>query len=180
MNKAVFFDRDDTLIKDVPYNGDPDRVVLMPGARKACCVLKELDFNLFIISNQSGVGRGLISREQVQAVNQRLLDMLGDSLISDVYCCFDVPGDGKVSCRKPSPKMLLQAAKEHNLDLENSIVIGDKLSDVRAGKNAGCFAIYLNTRDDRLSLAAAQDEADYCATELAEAVAWVERLLGKV
>jgi len=176
MIKAVFFDRDDTLIRDVPYNGDPDSVVLLPGARAACRALKSLAFQLFIISNQSGVGRSLISKEQVQAVNQRTLDLLGGSLFTDVYCCFDLPEILGETCRKPSPLMLFQAAKEHNIDLEKSILIGDKLSDVKAGKSAGCFTIYLNTRDDSDSLAAAQGEADCVANNLAEAVLCIKRL----
>lgn len=176
MNKAIFFDRDDTLIKDVPYNGDPGSVILMPGARSACRTLKTLAFQLFIISNQSGVGRGLISREQVQAVNRRMIELLGDSLISDVYCCFDPPGAAEESCRKPSPKMILQAAKAYSIDLGNSIVIGDKLSDVRAGKSAGCFALYLNSRDDSDSLAAARKEADYVANTLHNAVDWIKKM----
>ena len=174
MNRAVFFDRDDTLIKDVPYNGDPERVVLLPGARKACRDLKALAFQLFIVSNQSGVGRGFITRNQVQAVNRRTVELLGDSLITEVYCCFDVPEMPGDTCRKPSPNMLYQAAAEHDIDLEKSIMIGDKLSDVRAGKNAGCYAIYLVTRDDAESLAIAKVEADYIANRPAEAVEWIK------
>ncbi len=173
--KAIFFDRDDTLIKDVPYNGEPDTVVLMPGARDACQTLKKLGYALFIISNQSGVGRGLISKEQVDAVNQRTLDLLGPGLFTAVYCCFDLPDQAGESCRKPSPKMLLRAAREHGLDLAKSVMIGDKLSDVRAGKSAGCFAVYYNSRHDADELALAQSEADYVTDLLADAVGWIKR-----
>ncbi len=174
--KAVFFDRDDTLIKDIPYNGNPDTVALMPGAQDACRTLKKLGYKLFIISNQSGVGRGLITKKQVDAVNRRTLDLIGRELFTAVYCCFDLPGHPGEGCRKPSPKMILQAAKEHDLDLAKSVMIGDKLSDIRAGKNAGCFAIYYNSRRDADELTLAHAEADYVTDRLADAVAWIKRL----
>ncbi len=138
--KAVFFDRDDTLIYDVPYNGDPDRVELMPGAVQACRLLKQNGFELFIISNQSGVGRGRITEEQVHAVNNRVLDLFGENTFTEIYCCYDTPDD-PLDCRKPSPKMILQAAEKYNIDLTQSFMVGDKKSDIEAGRNAGCRSI---------------------------------------
>jgi D-glycero-D-manno-heptose 1,7-bisphosphate phosphatase len=138
--KAVFFDRDDTLIYDVPYNGDPDRVELMPGALEACRLLKQNGFELFIISNQSGVGRGRITAEQVNVVNERVLQLFGEHLFTDIYCCYDTPED-PLDCRKPSPKMILQAAERYDIDLSQSFMVGDKKSDIDAGRNAGCRSI---------------------------------------
>ncbi len=138
--KAVFFDRDDTLIFNVPYNGNPDLVELMPGALDACRLLKAHGFELFIISNQSGVGRGCITEQQVDAVNQRVLQLFGEGIFTDVYCCYDTPDDPP-DCRKPSPKMIVQAAEDYQLDLPSSFMVGDKKSDVEAGINAGCHSI---------------------------------------
>lgn len=167
MRKAVFFDRDDTLIKDVPYNADPDRVELLPGAQEACRRLKQIDYELFIISNQSGVRRGLITVEQVNAVNDRVLELLGKTLITDIYCCYDLPDD-PLDCRKPSPKMILRAASQYNIDLSRSFMIGDKLSDVQAGINAGCVTILINNGAD-----AETTSADCVTDDLLSAADWI-------
>ncbi|NBT89638.1 MAG: HAD-IIIA family hydrolase, partial [Verrucomicrobia bacterium] len=91
---AVFLDRDDTLIENIPYLGDPSQVRLMPGAAEACQTLHRAGFLLFIVSNQSGVGRGLITKEQVRAVDQRMESLLGKpGIISGYYHCFAAPGD---------------------------------------------------------------------------------------
>ena len=173
MNKAIFFDRDDTLIKDVPYNSDPDLVSLMPGAKNICFELKKRGYLLFIISNQSGVGRGKITEEQVSAVNQRVLDLIGESLFTAVYCCYDAPDDRINECRKPSPKMILQAASEYNIDLPKSFLIGDKTSDIRAAKRAGCKALYLNSRLDSDDFTSVESIADFVAADLHEALACI-------
>jgi D-glycero-D-manno-heptose 1,7-bisphosphate phosphatase len=170
MNKAVFFDRDDTLIIDVPYNGDPKRVELLPGAREACRLLRQLGYQLFMISNQSGVGRGLITEAQVHAVNARVLELLGNDLFADVYCCFEAPDNPLTNCRKPSPFMLLKAKAEHDLYLPDSFIIGDKLDDIVAGKNAGCRTIWLNSKGMPLLK---NVTADFIAGNLLEAAEWI-------
>ncbi|MBN1483031.1 HAD family hydrolase [candidate division KSB1 bacterium] len=168
MQKAVFFDRDDTLIVNIPYNGDPDRVELLPGAQEACRQLKRQKYSLFIISNQSGVGRGLITPEQVKAVNDRVLELLGDDIISDVFCCFDLPDDSP-DCRKPSNKMICSAAEKYNIDLSRSFMIGDKPSDIQAGINAGCAAIFITGGADTK----APISADFVTDNLLSAAAWI-------
>jgi D-glycero-D-manno-heptose 1,7-bisphosphate phosphatase len=177
MNKAVFFDRDDTLIIDVPYNGEPERVELMPGALEACRRLRQLGYQLFMVSNQSGVGRGLITEEQVHAVNARVLELLGKELFTDVYCCFEAPDTPLTNCRKPSPYMLLKAKAEHDLDLFLSFMIGDKADDIVAGKSAGCRTIWLNSKGD---LHLKNITADFIATNLLEAVEWIKQLPSRV
>jgi D-glycero-D-manno-heptose 1,7-bisphosphate phosphatase len=175
MNRAVFFDRDDTLITDVPYNGVPERVELMPGARKACRFLRRLDYQLFMISNQSGVGRGLITEAQVHAVNARVLELLGKELFADVYCCFEAPDNPLTNCRKPSPFMLLKAKAERDLFLPDSFMIGDKEDDIAAGKNAGCRTIWLDSRGGPILK---NITADFVAHNLLEAAAWIKTQTG--
>jgi D-glycero-D-manno-heptose 1,7-bisphosphate phosphatase len=170
MSKAVFFDRDDTLIRDVPYNGDPALVELMPGAQKLCLELAKLGYLLIIISNQSGVGRGYITEQQVHKVNNRVLKIIGEKLFTDVYCCFDMPDAPVAGCRKPSSKMILQASKDYNIDLSKSFLVGDKLSDVRAAKRAGCVAIYYNSRSNAADLILAASEADFVINNLLDAL----------
>ncbi|MBN1466580.1 HAD family hydrolase [candidate division KSB1 bacterium] len=169
---AVFFDRDDTLIKDVPYNGNPALVELMPNARAACQKLREHGFALFIISNQSGVGLGVITPAQVDAVNDRVLELLGQDLFAGIYCCYDRPDDVP-NCRKPSPKMLIQASREHDIDLGASFIVGDRPSDVLAGKNAGCSAILYRPKEKIINAEDAAALADFVADDLRGAAEWI-------
>jgi D-glycero-D-manno-heptose 1,7-bisphosphate phosphatase len=136
-NKAVLFDRDDTLIVNVPYNGDPEKVKLLPDAKNVCHTLVRAGYRLILVTNQSAVGRGLISREQVTQVNKQMERQLELSF-DGIYCCFDDPNNPVHGCRKPSPVMIEQAARDHCLDLASSVFIGDKESDIQAGHRAGC------------------------------------------
>ena len=145
MNKAVFLDRDDTIIVDVPYNGEPAKVKLVPRAAEALSLLKDAGFLLIIISNQSGVGRGYITPEQVDAVNQEMIRQLGENFFAGIYSCFDDPNQPPCECRKPSPALLHQAAREHQINLQKSFMVGDKQSDVEAGNRAGCCSVLIET-----------------------------------
>ena len=144
---AVFLDRDDTLIENIPYLGDPSQVRLMPGAAGACQKLHRAGLPLFVVSNQSGVGRGLITKEQVLAVNAKMESLLGGlGIISAYYHCYAAPGDPYDERRKPSPAMLMEASRDHDLDLGRSTIVGNRLSDVQAGLRAGCSSVLLNLR----------------------------------
>jgi D-glycero-D-manno-heptose 1,7-bisphosphate phosphatase len=136
--RALFVDRDGTLIADTGYPRDPALVELLPGATDA---LRELQahFALVIVSNQSGIGRGLVSEAEARAVHDRVIDMFARVGVAFVgaYYCPHAPGDGCL-CRKPAPGLLLDAARELDLDLARSIMLGDKPSDVAAGQAAGC------------------------------------------
>jgi D-glycero-D-manno-heptose 1,7-bisphosphate phosphatase len=171
MNKAVFFDRDDTLIVDVPYNGDPGRVKLLPGARESCRLLRQSGYQLYMITNQSGVGRGLISEAQAHAVNARVLELIGKEYFTDIYCCFETADNPQTNCRKPSPFMLLKAKAEHDLNLPLSFMIGDKVDDITAGKSAGCRTIWLNSKGAPLLK---KITADFTANSLLEAAEWIK------
>jgi D-glycero-D-manno-heptose 1,7-bisphosphate phosphatase len=176
---AVFFDRDDTLMVNVPYLGDPAQVQTFPEAALAMHALKTAEFWLFVVSNQSGVGRGLITRSQVFAVNVELERQLGGDYIRAFYHSFATPDDPKADDRKPSPKLLLKAAEMHGLDLPRSFFIGDRLSDIECGLNAGCRTVLLthekssrkdsNDPEDAL----ARKKAHYVAGNLMEATQWI-------
>ena len=146
MNKAIFLDRDGTLIFDEEYLADPDKVALMPGAVEALCEFRNSGYMLIIISNQSGIGRGIFSEEEMKLVNKKVADLFKakDLEFDAVLICPHAPEDN-CECRKPSPKLLLDAAEQFSIDLANSAMIGDKLSDVQCGISAGCrFNIFLD------------------------------------
>jgi histidinol-phosphate phosphatase family protein len=140
--QAVLFDRDDTLLVDVPYNGDPNRAIPMPGARRALARLRAAGMGLAVISNQSGVARGLIGIEQVDAVNREAERLLGP--IEEWIFCPHGPGDG-CECRKPAPGMVLEAAARLGVRAEDCLVIGDIAADVQAAQAAGAAAILVPT-----------------------------------
>ena len=136
-NKAVFLDRDGTLIKHVPYLHDPQLVELSPGAPKALSELKAMGFLLIVVTNQSGVARGYYVEEDIRRVNRRVNEVLEESggpAIDAFYYCPHFP-EGVIpeysvccNCRKPSPGMALRAALEHDIDLKRSYIIGDTYS----------------------------------------------------
>jgi len=173
MIKAVFFDRDNTIIKDVPYNGDPDKVELLPNAREAMEMLQNKGLCLFLITNQSGVGRGMITKEQVKAVNNEMIRQLGKSYFKDIYICYDDPDKPVTDCRKPSPKMLLEARDDHNINLTHSFLVGDKLEDIQAGHNAGCKSVLFLYGSDSMNQKKAKLDADFTATNLLEIANWI-------
>ena len=178
-HRAVFFDRDDTLMVNVPYLGDPSQVTIFPDAAITLYTLKQAGFWLFVVSNQSGVGRGLITRSQVFAVNAELKRQLDGDYIHAFYQSFAAPDDPKADDRKPSPKLLIKAAEINNLDLSRSFFVGDRLSDIECGLNAGCRTILLthghSSRKDEVDPedAVARDKAHYIAASLMEAAQWI-------
>jgi histidinol-phosphate phosphatase family protein len=144
--RAVLLDRDGTLIVNVPYNGDPDRVVPMPGARDALDRLRKAGLALAVISNQSGVARGLMTERDVDRVATRVEDLLGP--LGAWMVCPHGPDDG-CGCRKPAPGLILQAAEALGVDPADCVVIGDIGADVEAAKAAGARAILVPTEATR-------------------------------
>jgi len=177
--RAVFLDRDDTLMVNVPYLGDPTLVEIFPEAAAALYTLRKAHFLIFVVSNQSGVGRGLITRGQVSAVNAELKRQLKGDYIHAFYQSFAAPDDPYATDRKPSPELLLQAAEVHDLDLTASFFIGDRLSDIECGLNAGCRTVLLthekSSRKENPDQedAAAREKAHYLAANLMEAAQWI-------
>ncbi len=139
---AVLLDRDGTLLLDVPYNGDPGRVVPLPGARRALQRLRAAGTSLAVVSNQSGVGRGLIDREQVEAVNRRAEQILGP--VGDWLYCPHGPEEG-CECRKPEPGLVLAAAERLGVSPDRCVLIGDIAADVQAAQAAGAAAVLVPT-----------------------------------
>ncbi|WP_171172562.1 HAD-IIIA family hydrolase, partial [Streptomyces sp. I05A-00742] len=144
---AVLFDRDGTLVRDVPYNGDPARVVPAPGARQAVALLRRLGVPLGVVSNQSGVARGLLTPAQVGRVNTRIERLLGRFDVWEV--CPHAP-DAGCPCRKPAPGLILTAARGLGVAPEDCVVIGDIGSDMDAAAAAGALGVLVPTRATRL------------------------------
>ena len=145
---AVFLDRDGTINIDTGYIGDPEKVEIYPYVKEGIRKLKgTLGFTTIVISNQSGIARGFITEEQVISVNNKINLLLGfDAKIDAFYYCkhhpdFNSPEECR--CRKPSPWLLLKSAEALDVDLKKSYMIGDKISDISAGKNAGVKTILL-------------------------------------
>jgi D-glycero-D-manno-heptose 1,7-bisphosphate phosphatase len=141
---AIFMDRDGTIIEDLDYPRDPAKVKLLPRAGESLAVLKDAGYALAIISNQSGVGRGLITADDVAKVNERTVELLRDYGVEldAVRYCLHAPDEG-CDCRKPSPKMLLEAAGSLGVSIADSFMVGDKDDDVETGRRAGCKTVFL-------------------------------------
>lgn len=167
---AVFLDRDGTIIEDLGYLSDPADVRLLPGVGAALRLLAEGGFLLVIVTNQSGVGRGMFDRASVDRVNARLAETLRREgvALDGVYVCPHGPEDD-CACRKPAPGLMLEAARALGIDLEASYMVGDKASDAEAGRRAGCRGIL--TKRARRDAGACT--ADACVRDLAEAAAWI-------
>jgi D-glycero-D-manno-heptose 1,7-bisphosphate phosphatase len=165
MKPAVFFDRDGTLMEEVEYCGDPAKVRVYPGVPQALRRLKDAGFLAFIITNQSGIARGLFTEAQYHQVQAELMRQIGDGLIDASYFCADLPGVPSAR-RKPEPGMVLEAAGAYDIDLPRSWFIGDKGIDVECGQRAGTRTILVRTgygKDQRC-------EPEYVAADVVEAV----------
>jgi D-glycero-D-manno-heptose 1,7-bisphosphate phosphatase len=144
--KAVFLDRDGTLIEDKGYMRNCDEIKLLTGVIEALSTLKKSGFELIIISNQSGIGRGLITKAEVEEINKYLTNLLisqGISLTA-IYYCPHTPDD-KCFCRKPNPGMVLLALNQYNINPKESFFVGDKHTDVETAINAGVNPVLIST-----------------------------------
>jgi D-glycero-D-manno-heptose 1,7-bisphosphate phosphatase len=166
LRPAVFIDRDGTIMQDADYCSDPQQVKLFSHVPEALKRLKSKDFKLIIITNQSGIGRGFFSVDQYRAVEAEILRQLGTDLIDATYFC-PHPSDQGCDCRKPSPGMILQAAREHRIDLTRSFLIGDKEIDAECGRRLGVRTIRVRTGSDRNT---SDSIADWVAEDLPAAV----------
>ena len=177
---AIFLDRDGTLIEDADYLRSPEQIRLLPGVTDGLRRLQEAGYALIVVSNQSGVARGMFSEGEVEAVHWTLMGLLSESEVrlDGIYYCPHHPdaSDGTYGvvcrCRKPEPGMLEQAMREHDLEGEGSWTIGDSVRDLQAGKAVGARTILVRTGKPVPDPPPV--EADYVEDGLSEAV---ERIL---
>ncbi len=175
--KAVFLDRDGTVIEDMDYGAEVTRLRFLPGALEAIQRLNRAGYLVVIVTNQSGVARGLFSEDELEEFNRKLILLAQehDARIDEVYYCPHHP-EGKVPiytvdcrCRKPKPGMLLRAAEALDIDLRASFAIGNMPRDVEAGRRAGCRTIFIQTEAAPESQASAI-ASDFSVDGLSEAV----------
>jgi D-glycero-D-manno-heptose 1,7-bisphosphate phosphatase len=146
-DKAIFLDRDGTLIKDCGYLSDPSKIDFLPGVPDALRKLKRLGYLLVLVSNQSGVARGFFTERDLKAVHDELVRLLaGQDIRLDAYyyCCHGP--DDNCGCRKPKPGMALAARRDLNIDLQQSYMVGDKDSDAEFGNNFGAKGMFSSIR----------------------------------
>jgi len=142
--KNIFLDRDGTIIRDLHYLSDPEKISFIPGAVQAMREMKEFGLNIFLVTNQSGIGRKYFSEKDCLRVQDRLASLLRNNgiSISEFLFCPHSPEDG-CKCRKPAPGMWIRLSEKYGLSPDESIIIGDKKSDIYFGRNCGFRASVL-------------------------------------
>jgi D,D-heptose 1,7-bisphosphate phosphatase len=177
-NKAIFLDRDNTLIEDPGYINDVDQVKLLRGVPQALKELSQLGYKLVVVSNQSGVARGILTEQVLRQIHDRLRELLAreGALLDQIYYCPYHP-EGVIpkyrkdsDWRKPRPGMLLAAAKDMDLDLSRSWLLGDSSRDIEAGSKVGCKTILINRQLYYSQPIPDQPKPDYKCLSLREAV----------
>ena len=177
-NKAVLLDRDDTLIEDPGYINHPSQVKLLDGVAESLVELRAMGYKLVVVTNQSGIARGIVTEQVLGEIHDRLKMLLAEKgayLDAIYYCPYHPEGivpkyRRESALRKPNPGMILQAAKELDLDLSQSWAIGNSDRDIEAGKRAGCKTIMLETLGRDKNLVPSLAKPDYRAVNLKEAV----------
>lgn len=170
--KAVFLDRDGVINKKAPegdYIKSWNEFVFLPGAIEAIKKLNEKGFLVIIVSNQRGIAKGLLTEDDLNDIHTKMqeeLEKAGAKIDGIYYCPHDIKDH--CNCRKPNPGLLIKAAKEWNIDINQSWMIGDQPSDIEAGKRAGCRTILI--KNTLASSAPKEPEPDLAAKSLAEAV----------
>lgn len=167
MKKAIFLDRDGTIIVDKNYLNDPEQVEFFPGAAEALKTLQN-DFLLIVVTNQSGIARGLVQVENMHLIHEKMQAVLKHHGVQ-IAAFYHSPqaADSNHPLRKPNPGMLIQAAKDHRIDLGASYMIGDKPIDVEAGHRAGTKSILIS---DEASETCAPD---FVGVDLLVAARWI-------
>jgi D-glycero-D-manno-heptose 1,7-bisphosphate phosphatase len=175
MDKAVFLDRDGVIneVKNdrVQHVNTTTDVYLLPGAAKAIKRLNDLHYKVFIVTNQGGIGLGLMKQRTLTKIHLKLLDLLlqeAEAVVDDIAYCPHKPQAGCI-CRKPKPVMILDLAAKHNVDLENSFTIGDWATDIVAGKAAKTRTILIVDEQEVMPVM----EVDHIVFSLQEAVNWI-------
>jgi D-glycero-D-manno-heptose 1,7-bisphosphate phosphatase len=166
--RAVFVDKDGTLVENVPYNVDPARIALTQNAAQALREMSARGFNIFVVSNQPGAALGFFPEEKLRDVEGRLRELL--PALDGFYYCPHSPEAG-CGCRKPAAGLLERAAREHAVDLAASWMVGDILDDVEAGRRAGCRTILIDNGNETEWRLTRERTPHHVAGDLAEAAA---------
>jgi D,D-heptose 1,7-bisphosphate phosphatase len=186
-SKAVFLDRDGTISIEIGYIDNVELLEMYQDSVAALIELRQMGYKLVVVSNQSGVAQGFFPESRVQEVNDRMVSLLKEQgvLIDGIYYCPHLPNGVipeyaiECNCRKPAPGMIKRAEQELNIDLQHSILIGDKLSDIICGRNAGLKTILVRTgygAETELQLQKQQMEMkpDAIVDTLYEAIKWIQ------
>jgi D-glycero-D-manno-heptose 1,7-bisphosphate phosphatase len=171
--KAVFLDRDGTIIAGIPKFERIDsveKVEILPKVVEALGELAKLDYGVFFVTNQAGIAEGLISMDDFTVINNKVLEIISPSGIRIIKTSVCPHAEGSnCECRKPKPKMILDAAKEYGIDLKSSYMIGDRLTDIETGSNAGTKTVLVQTG----AVAATDLDATHTSLNLLEAVRYI-------
>jgi len=181
MQRVVFLDRDGTIIEDVGYIGEISRIKFLPMVSEAIKLLNESGFKVIITTNQAGVARGYFTEDAVREVNRYIEETLaaqGALIDRTYYCPHHIEGvvkEYRKEChwRKPNPGMIEEAAREFGIDLRDSFIIGDKMSDIETGCRAGCKTVLLTNEGSPEGGGETALTPDYIAADLYEAVKWL-------
>lgn len=171
MRRAVFLDRDGVINRAVVRNGKPyppsgiRELEILPGVPEAIELLKKAGFRLIVVTNQPDVARGVRTREEVETIHAALRSKL---VLDEFRVCYHDDID-RCACRKPEPGMLLDAAREANLDLSNSFMVGDRWRDIEAGKRVGCVTVFIDAGYEEKR----PDKPDASVRSLPEAANWI-------
>jgi D,D-heptose 1,7-bisphosphate phosphatase len=184
LHKAVFLDKDGTIIEDLPYNVDPARIRFLPGTMEGVRRLHAAGYLLFVVTNQSGIARGFYTEEdmdRVAAFLGRAMSQHGVPLAGYYYCPHlpqgTVPGYNiECMCRKPQPGLIIRASREHPVDLKESWFIGDILNYVEAGRRAGCRTVLIDNGKETDWILTRDRMPHHVAANIADAAAIITAL----
>lgn len=179
--KAVFLDRDGTIVEDVGYLNLPEQIKFIPGSIEAVKMLNEAGYKVVVISNQAGVARGLVTEDMLQTIDKVIHKKIlnGGGHLDATYYCPHHPEHGVYpyrqicECRKPHTGLIKRATRDQNLDLSRSFMIGDKGTDVETGKRAGTRTILVLTGKGVEEKNSLKEKPDHVANNLLEAVKWL-------
>ncbi|MEA3493697.1 MAG: D-glycero-beta-D-manno-heptose 1,7-bisphosphate 7-phosphatase [Candidatus Margulisiibacteriota bacterium] len=183
MNKAVFLDRDGTIIEDVGYLNSHRDIQFIAGSIEAIKKLNAAGYKVVVITNQAGVARGLITEDMLQTIDKTLHKWIlsGGAHLDGVYYCPHHPEHGvypykqECECRKPHSGLIKRAHRELNIDLSQSFMVGDKATDIEAGKRAGTKTILVESGRGKEEKKKMTEKPDHIAENLAAAVDWLLR-----
>ena len=167
MIKTVFFDRDDTICRNVPYCSKPQDLVLLKGAGAAIAKLKENGFLLLLVTNQSGISRGYFTHDDLSEIHQKMQNDLSESgaIIDDIFYCPCHPSEA-CQDRKPGIGMFKKASERYDIDKNRSYMIGDKKIDIIAGRSFRINTVLVSNKEE-------SSDEDYFAEDITEAVDWI-------